>query len=82
MLEQTVLIMLGFSICLIILDIWQGFGHASGIKCVGALYVPQYSYNNIIVVANVILLQFLSSRFVYPGAPQLTILYFLTRVRA
>ena len=39
------------------------------------MYV-QYSYNNIIVVANVIILQFLSSRFVYPGAPQLTILYF------
>ena len=31
--------------------------------------MPQYSYNNIIiVVANVIILEFLSALFVHPGA--------------
>ena len=44
--------------------------------------ISRYSYNNpIIVVANVIILKFLSARFVDPGAPQLTILFLLTRVR-
>ena len=35
----------------------------------------QYSYGNIIV-ANIIILEFLSARFVHPGALQLTILSF------
>ena len=34
--------------------------------------MPQYSYNNIIIiVANVIILEFLSARFVHPGTLQL-----------
>ena len=33
-------------------------------------------------MANIIILEFLSARFVHPGAPQLTILSFLKRVRA
>ena len=42
----------------------------------------RYSYNNIIIVINVSILEFLSARFVHLGAPQLTILsFFLTRVR-
>ena len=41
----------------------------------------QYSYNNmIIIITNVIILDFLFYRFVHPGARQLTILYFLIRV--
>ena len=36
----------------------------------------QYSYGNIIIVANIIILEFLSARFVHPGALQLTILSF------
>ena len=44
--------------------------------------MPRYSCNNIInIVNNVIMLEFLSARFVYPGGQQLTILSFLTRVR-
>ena len=39
--------------------------------------MPWYSNNNIlVVVANVILLEFLSARIVHPSAPQLTILSF------
>ena len=30
--------------------------------------MPQYSYNNIIIVANVIILEFFSAKFVHPGA--------------
>ena len=59
----------GFSICLIIWDLSQGFEYASGIKYVGILSIPQYSYNNIIIiVTNVIILEFLSDRFAYLGA--------------
>ena len=39
--------------------------------------MPPYSYNNItITVSNAIILEFLSPRFVHPGALQLTILSF------
>ena len=71
----------GFSVCLFILDFWQDFEWASGSKYGSVLNMPRYSYNNIIIVTNVIILEFLSVRFVHPGAPQLTILIFLTRVR-
>ena len=55
--------MLVFSMCLIILDVWQGFEYASGIKCAGVMNWWWYSYNKIIIiVTNVILLQFLSAR--------------------
>ena len=57
--------MSGFSICFIILDIWQGFEYV------------EYSYNNIIVVTNVIILEFLSAWFIYPGTQHLMILCFL-----
>ena len=30
--------------------------------------MPQYSYNNIIILFNVIILEFLSAQFVHPGA--------------
>ena len=44
--------------------------------------MPQYSYNNIIIiVTNAIILEVLSARCVYPCATQLTILYILTRVK-
>ena len=32
------------------------------------LDMPQYSYNNIIIVTNVIVLEFLSARFIHPHA--------------
>ena len=34
--------------------------------------MSQHSYNNIIIVTNVIILEFLSAGFIHPGAPQLT----------
>ena len=43
------------------------------------LNMPQYSYNNIIVT-NVAILEFLSARFVHPGA-LLPFYLFLTQVR-
>ena len=42
--------------------------------------MPQYSYNNIIVVTNVIILEFLSGRLVHPDA-LLPFHLFLTPVR-
>ena len=69
--------MSGFLICLIILEIWQGFEYVSGIKFASVLNMSRNSYNNIIIiVTNVNILEFLSAWFVHPGAPQLTILYF------
>ena len=70
----------GFSIYIIILDIWQGFEYASGIKYTRVLNMPQYSYNNIIIiVTSTVILKFLSALFVHPGGPQLTILSFFKR---
>ena len=62
---------------LIILDIWQGFEYASGIKYARVLNMLRYSYSNIIIVTNVILLEFLPARIVLLGAPQITVLSFL-----
>ena len=60
-----------FSICLTILDIWQGFQYAAGIKYARVLKNLPSSYNNIINGAiNVIMLEFLYAWFVDPGAPQ------------
>ena len=73
--------MSGFLICLITLVIGQGFEYASVIKYASILNIAQYSYNNIIIVTNVIILEFLSARFVHSDAPQLTILFFLTLIR-
>ena len=71
-----------FSICLTILDIWQGFQYAAGIKYARVLKNLPSSYNIIINGAiNIIMLEFLYAWFVDPGAPQPTILYFSTRVR-
>ena len=70
-----------FSICLINLDIWQGFEYASAIKYARVLNMRHYGCNNIIIVINVIILEFLSARILHLGAPQLAILSFLTRVR-
>ena len=56
--------MQGFSICLIILYILQGFEYTLDIKHARVLNMPWYSYDNIIVT-NVILLEFLSARCVY-----------------
>ena len=36
----------------------------------------QYSYNNVIIVTNAVILEFLSARVVHPGGPQITILSF------
>ena len=52
----------GFSICLIILDIWKNFEHVSN--------------NMIIITTNIIVLDFLFAWFVYSVAPQLTNLFF------
>ena len=58
--------------CPIILDIWQDFEYALGSQYARILHMPQYSYNNIIIiVTNVIILEFLSARFVHPGTLQL-----------
>ena len=56
MLEETVPFMVGFSVCLIILYIWQGFEYASAIKYARILNIPQYSYNNIITVIVMLIL--------------------------
>ena len=42
------------------------------------LHMLQYSYNDIIIITNVIILEFFSAQFVHPAALQLTILSFLT----
>ena len=56
---NNVLAKTGFSICLIILDIWQGFEYVAGIKYVMVLIMLQYNYNNIIIiVTNIIMLEF------------------------
>ena len=66
-----------FSIFLIILDIWQAFEYASGIKYVGFQNMLQHSDSNIIIiVTNVVILEFLSVRFLHAGAPQRTIFSF------
>ena len=58
-----------------------GFCVASEIEYTRVLNMLQYSYNNmIIIITNVIILDFLFYRFVHPGARQLTILYFLIQV--
>ena len=60
----------GFSVCLIILGTWQGFDYVAGIKYARVQNKPGYIYNNtFIIVTNVIMLEFLSARFVYPSAP-------------
>ena len=71
----SVLTMTGVSLCLTMLDIWQDFEYAPGIKYARVLNMPWYSYNNIIVT-NVIILELLSTWFVHPGPQQLTILPF------
>ena len=61
-----------YSVCLIILDTWKGFEYGSDIKY--AKVMSRYNYNSIItIVTNVIMLVFLSARFVHPSAPQLSI---------
>ena len=56
---ETVLTMSGFSVCVIILDIWQGFKCASGIKYARVLNMPRYIYNKIIIIlTNAIILEF------------------------
>ena len=42
--------------------------------------MPQYSYNDIIIVTNFIILEFLSAQFAHPGA-LLPFYVFLTQVR-
>ena len=38
----------------------------------------RYSYNNIIIVTNIVILELWSVRFLHPGAPQITVPAFLT----
>ena len=66
----------GFSICLIILDIWQGFEYARDIKYAKVLNMLQYSSDSNIVVANVVILKFLSVQFLHPGSLQLILSFF------
>ena len=41
------------------------------------LSIPQYSYNNIItIVTNVVMLEFLSARFIHPGAANISSFFF------
>ena len=66
--ENNVLTISRFSICIIILYIWQSFKYASGIKYPRVLNVLWYSYNNIIIIlSNAITLEFLSAWFIHPG---------------
>ena len=52
----------------IILHIWQGFEYATSIKYIRVM--PWYSYNNIIIIVNnVITLEFLPVRLVHPANP-------------
>ena len=44
------------------------------------LNMSRYKYNNVIIIVNVIILEFLSARFIRPG-DLLPIYHFLTRVR-
>ena len=48
----------------------QGFECDSGISCARVLNIPRYGSNNtiIIIVTNVVVLEFLPAQFVYPGA--------------
>ena len=48
---------------------------ASDIKYTSVLNILGYSYNNIINIANVIILEFLFARFVHPSYLQLTIFF-------
>ena len=72
-----------FPLYLNILDIWQGCDYVLGIKYAKVLNMLWYSScsNIIIIVTNVIIVEFLSALFVDPGCPQLTILSFLIKVR-
>ena len=65
-----------FSICLIILDIWQSFEYVSTIKYVRVMNMPRYSYNNFITIVTNIVSGSLSVRCVHTDAPRLTILSF------
>ena len=66
--EYNVLTISRFSICVIILYIWQSFKYASGIKYPRVLNVLWYSCNNtIIILSNAITLEFLSAWFINPG---------------
>ena len=72
----------GFSTCLIIVDIWQGFEYATGITHATILNMQQYSYNKIIIfVTNIATFELFSLQFVHSGAQQLTILSFSTHVK-
>ena len=66
--EQTALTMPGVSV-----------GHIRVFEYAKVLNMLQYSYNNIIIIVTVIILEFLPAGFLHPGAPQLIILSFLTR---
>ena len=60
-----------------ILDIWLSFEYAWDVKCASVLNIPRrHSYNSIIIVTNVFVLEFLSAQIVHPGAPQLNVLPF------
>ena len=63
--------MSGFSICPIVLDNWQGFEYASGITFPRVLNMLRHSSNDIIIIiaTDVMILELLSTQFVYPGAP-------------
>ena len=62
------------------LTFWQDFEYALGNKYNRVLNMLRHSYNNNIIVTNVVILEFLSALFVHPDTPQLTILIFFTRV--
>ena len=72
----------GFSICLIIINIWQ----ASNMKYTSVLNMPWYSYDKIviiiIIITNFIILEFLFAQFLHlTPPPPPNYFYFLARVR-
>ena len=72
--QLTAPTMPGFSMCFIILHIWQDFEFAANIKYASLLNILPYSYNiTIIITTTVILPEFLSTWFVHSDAPQQTI---------
>ena len=74
--ESAVLIIPSFLIFFIILDVWQGFEYVSDIKYARVLIMQRYSYNNLVIVTNDIIWEFLFYQFVRPSTPHLTILSF------
>ena len=71
-----------FSICLIIIDIWHDLEYALGITYGEVLNMVGYCHNNINIVSNIVILEFLCARFIYIQASSATNHFFLFLKRA